>query len=54
MKGEEVNLIQFNVSKKRERGAKLEDQGTLWQGYVETAREGKMAQKGAGVGSALV
>ncbi len=54
LKGEEVKLIQFNVSKKRTRGAKLEDQGTLWQGYVETTREGKMAKKGAGVGSALV
>ncbi len=54
LKGEEVKLIQFNVSKKRERGSKHSNEGSLWQGYVETTREGKLAQKGAGVGSALV
>ena len=54
LKGEEVKLIQFNVSKKRERGHKQPQEGSLWQGYVETTREGKLAQKGAGVGSALV
>ena len=42
------------MSKKRERGHKQPQEGSLWQGYVETTREGKLAQKSAGVGSALV
>ena len=54
LKGEEVKLIQFNVDKKRPKGTEDENQGALWQGYVETTREGRLAQKGAGIGSALI
>ena len=54
LKGEEVKLIQFNVDRKKSKGTEDKDQGALWQGYVETTREGRLAQKGAGIGSALI
>ncbi len=54
MKGEEIKLVEFTVSQKKKKGQQVKPDNALWQGCVETTREGKLAQKGAGIGNVLV
>ena len=54
MKGEEIRLVEFTVSQKKKKGEQVKPDNALWQGCVETTREGRLAQKGAGIGNVLV
>ncbi len=50
----ENKLIEFTVKQKKKKAEQMKPDNALWQGCVETTREGNLAQKGAGIGNDLV